>query len=138
LTAKGRFRFENLIVRTGEPDVAALMAQLAANAAEIAALKAEKEALSRRVVKLEEELALARLHRFALRSESILIVSSTRPKRLQTKMTVVTAITSSIFPTQAWRRSRAQRKKTRPQTFPWTTCRERVEYDLPDDQKARP
>lgn len=45
------------------------MAQLAANAAEIAALKAEKEALSRRVVKLEEELALAKLHRFAPRSE---------------------------------------------------------------------
>ncbi|NEI96345.1 IS66 family transposase, partial [Rhizobium leguminosarum] len=57
------------MTRTGEPDVAELMAQLAASAAEIAALKAEKEALSRRVVKLEEELALARLHRFAPRSE---------------------------------------------------------------------
>ncbi|MBA8841627.1 hypothetical protein FHW03_004980 [Ochrobactrum sp. RH2CCR150] len=55
--------------QTGEPSVAELMAQLAANAAEIAALKAEKEALSRRVVKLEEELALAKLHRFAPRSE---------------------------------------------------------------------
>ena len=58
------FRFKNLMVRTGEPDVAELMAQLAANAAEIAALKAEKEALSHHIVKLEEELALARLHRF--------------------------------------------------------------------------
>ncbi|MGO7770629.1 hypothetical protein ACC736_37330, partial [Rhizobium ruizarguesonis] len=48
---------------------AELMAQLAANAAEIAALKAEKEALSARVIKLEEELALAQLHRFAPRSE---------------------------------------------------------------------
>jgi hypothetical protein len=57
------------MIRAGEPDVAELMAQLAANAAEIAALKAEKEALSQRVVKLEEELALARLHRFAPRSE---------------------------------------------------------------------
>jgi hypothetical protein len=45
------------------------MAQLAANAAEIAALKVEKEALSQRVVKLEQELALAKLHRFAPRSE---------------------------------------------------------------------
>ncbi len=53
------------MVRAGDPDIAVLMAQLAANAAEIAALKAEKEALSRQVVKLEEELALARLHRFA-------------------------------------------------------------------------
>src|SRR5437868_5640014 len=57
------------MTRTGDPSVAELMAQLAANAAEIAALKAEKEALSARVVKLEEELALARLHRFAPKSE---------------------------------------------------------------------
>ncbi|MGO7388688.1 IS66 family transposase, partial [Rhizobium ruizarguesonis] len=57
------------MIRSGEPSIAELMAQLAANAAEIAALKAEKEALSQRVVKLEEELALARLHRFAPRSE---------------------------------------------------------------------
>ena len=46
------------MIRPGEPSIAELMAQLAANAAEIAALKAEKEALSARVVKLEEELAL--------------------------------------------------------------------------------
>ena len=45
--------------RTGEPDVAELKAQLAAHAAEIAALKAERQALSQRIVKLEEELALA-------------------------------------------------------------------------------
>jgi transposase len=57
------------MTRTGEPSIAELMAQLAANAAEIAVLKAEKEALSQRVVKLEEELALAKLHRFAPRSE---------------------------------------------------------------------
>ena len=44
------------MTRTGEPDVAELMAQLAANAAEIAALNAEREALSQRVVKLKEEL----------------------------------------------------------------------------------
>ncbi len=55
--------------RTDHTTVAELMAQLAANAVEIAALKADKEALSQRVFKLEEELALARLHRFAPRSE---------------------------------------------------------------------
>ena len=33
------------------------------------ALKAERDILAQRVVKLEEELALARLHRFAQRSE---------------------------------------------------------------------
>src|SRR5690606_39759806 len=55
--------------RSGGPGIAELMAQLAANAVEIAALKAEKEALSARVAKLEEELVLARLHRFAPKSE---------------------------------------------------------------------
>ena len=57
------------MIRAGEPSIAALLTQLKANAAEIATLKAEKEALAQRVVKLEEELALARLHRFAPRSE---------------------------------------------------------------------
>ena len=42
---------------------------MAAHAAEIAALKVENGKLAERVVKLEEELALARLHRFAPRSE---------------------------------------------------------------------
>ncbi|MGY4319162.1 hypothetical protein ACVWW1_008489 [Bradyrhizobium sp. JR3.5] len=37
--------------------------------ARIAALHAENHQLAERVVKLEEELALARLHRFAARSE---------------------------------------------------------------------
>ncbi|CCM78055.1 hypothetical protein BN77_p10007 [Rhizobium mesoamericanum STM3625] len=68
------------MTRTGEPSIAELMAQLAADAAEIAALKAEKEVLSQRVVKLEEELALAKLHRFAPAAKSTLIVSSTRPR----------------------------------------------------------
>ncbi|WP_410055182.1 hypothetical protein, partial [Microvirga sp. Mcv34] len=57
------FRFNNAMTRTGTPTVAELMALLAASAAEITALKAEREALSQRVFKLEEELALARLHR---------------------------------------------------------------------------
>ena len=48
--------------RVGKPTVEELMAQ-------IAALQAENRQLSKRVVKLEEELALARLHRFAPRSE---------------------------------------------------------------------
>ncbi|EPE93946.1 transposase family protein (plasmid) [Rhizobium grahamii CCGE 502] len=59
------------------------MAQLAANAAEIAALKAEKEALSRRVVKLEEELALQSCIALPRAAKSTLTVSSTRPKRLR-------------------------------------------------------
>lgn len=65
----GRFSFKTVMSRTGEGDVAGVLARLAANAAEISALKAEKEALSRRVDTLEEELGLARLHCFAPRSE---------------------------------------------------------------------
>lgn len=57
------------MTRAGIPDVAELMALLAANAAENAALRAERDALEQRVFKLEEELALAQLHRFAPRSE---------------------------------------------------------------------
>ncbi len=63
------FRFKNAMNRSGAPTVTDLMALLAANAVEIAALKAEREALAQRVFKLEEELALAQLHRFAPRSE---------------------------------------------------------------------
>ncbi|MER9984531.1 IS66 family transposase, partial [Mesorhizobium sp. M0103] len=48
--------------RPGEPTVEALMAR-------IAALQAQNRQLAERVVKLEEELALARLHRFAPKSE---------------------------------------------------------------------
>ncbi len=60
--AEGRLRFKNAMTGPDTPDVAELMALLAANAAEIAALKA-------RIFTLEEELALAQLHRFAPRSE---------------------------------------------------------------------
>ena len=48
--------------RTGNPGVEVLLAR-------IAALQAENHQLADRVAKLEEELALARLHRFAPRSE---------------------------------------------------------------------
>src|SRR3954468_6243848 len=51
------------------PTTAALKALLAAQAAEIAALKAENETLSQRVSHLEEQLRLERLHRYAPRSE---------------------------------------------------------------------
>ncbi|GLU27973.1 hypothetical protein Brsp01_32060 [Brucella sp. NBRC 12950] len=48
--------------RAGQSTVADLMAQ-------IAALQAENQKLNERVFTLEEELALARLHRFAPHSE---------------------------------------------------------------------
>jgi hypothetical protein len=49
----------------------ALKALIAAHAAEIAALKVENEKLAQRVVHLEEQLRLERLHRYAPRSEKL-------------------------------------------------------------------
>ncbi|WP_112772916.1 IS66 family transposase [Ensifer adhaerens] len=128
------------MTRTGEPDVAELMAQLAANAAEIAALKAEKEALSQRVVKLEEELALARRHRFAPRSEKHVDRIFNEAEQAadeddadSEENDVVdlpdTGLASVDGPTD---------KKRGRRPLPETLPRERVEYDLPDDQKACP
>jgi transposase len=50
------------MVQPSDPTVKELMAR-------IAALQAENRQLTERVVKLEEELVLARLHRFAPKSE---------------------------------------------------------------------
>ncbi|RAS03242.1 transposase [Ensifer adhaerens] len=116
------------------------MAQLAANAAEIAALKAEKEALSQRVVKLEEELALARRHRFAPRSEKHVDRIFNEAEQAadeddadSEENDVVdlpdTGLASVDGPTD---------KKRGRRPLPETLPRERVEYDLPDDQKACP
>ena len=60
--ASERFRFKNPMNRAGDPSVEVLLAR-------IAALEAENRQLTDRVVKLEDELALAGLHRFAPRSE---------------------------------------------------------------------
>jgi transposase len=48
-----------------------LKALIAAHAAEIAALKVENEKLAQRVMHLEEQLRLERLHRYAPRSEKL-------------------------------------------------------------------
>ena len=54
--------------RTATPEE--LQALIAAHAAEIAALKVENEQLAQRVMHLEEQLRLERLHRYAPRSGS--------------------------------------------------------------------
>src|SRR3984957_20824771 len=55
--------------RTGATEE--LKALITAHAAEIAALKAENEKLAQRVMHLEEQLRLERLHRYAPRSEKL-------------------------------------------------------------------
>ncbi|MND80700.1 Transposase IS66 family protein [compost metagenome] len=126
--------------RTGEPSVAELMAQLAANAAEIAALKAEKEALSARVVKLEEELALARSHRFAPRSEKHVDRLFNEAEQIAGEDDgdsedddVINLPDTGLPPAE-----RPEGKKRGRRPLPENLPRERVEYDLPDDQKSCP
>jgi transposase len=128
------------MIRPGEPSIAELMAQLAANAAEIAALKAEKEALSARVVKLEEELALARLHRFAPKSEKHIdrlfneaeqVVDEDDGDREDGE--VIDLPDTGLPPAESGPGKKRGRKPL-PEHLP----RERVEYDLADDQKACP
>jgi transposase len=126
--------------RTGEPSVAELMAQLAANAAEIAALKAEKEALSQRVVKLEEELALARLHRFAPRSEKHVdrifneAEQAADEDEADSEENDVVDLPDTGLPSVESTKGKKRGRRPLPENLP----RERVEYDLPDDQKACP
>ena len=54
-----------------KPTTPELEALIAAHAAEIAALKAENEKLAQRVLHLEEQLRLERLHRYAPKSEKL-------------------------------------------------------------------
>ncbi|WP_234819276.1 IS66 family transposase, partial [Sinorhizobium meliloti] len=126
--------------RTGEPSVAELKAQLAAHAAEIAALKAEKEALSQRIVKLEEELALARLHRFAPRSEKHVDRLFNEAEQVADEDVAggedgdVVDLPNTGLPAIESTTGKKRGRRPLPEHLP----RERVEYDLADDHKACP
>lgn len=127
------------MTRAREPSVAELMAQLAASAAEIAALKAEKEVLSRRVVKLEEELALARLHRFAPRSEKHVDRLFNEAEEASEEDDPdhgddVADLPDTGLPAVESAAGKKRGRRPLPEDLP----RERVEYDLPDDQKVCP
>lgn len=123
--------------RPGEPNIAELMAQLAANAAEIAALKAEKEALSVRVVKLEEELALARLHRFAPKSEKHVDRLFDEAEQVADEEDADDGVLVDL-PDTGLASTEKQGKKRGRKPLPEHLPRERVEYDLTDDEKACP
>lgn len=119
--------------RLDEPTVEELMAR-------IAALQAQNRQLTERVVKLEEELALARLHRFAPRSEK-------RADRLfneaeqaadedgvSSEECEVVALPDTGLPSVDSTTAKKRGRRPLPENLP----RERVEYDLADDQKACP
>lgn len=125
--------------RSGEPSIAELMAQLAANAAEIAVLKAEKEALSARVVKLEEELTLARLHRFAPKSEKHVDRLFNEAEQVAVEDETANGGDLVDLPDTGFASTeKPEGKKRGRKPLPEHLPRERVEYDLADDQKACP
>ena len=119
------------------------MALLAANAAEIAVLKAEREALAQRVLKLEEELALAQLHRFAPRSEKHMdrVFNEAEQSALEgdeghddTDEADAVDLPDTGLPDTEKRDGKKPGRRPLPANLP----RQRVEYDLADDQKACP
>ena len=119
--------------RTGEPSVEELLAR-------IAALQAENRQLAERVVKLEEELALARLHRFAPRSEKHVDRIFNEAEQAgdeddaNSKENDVVDLPDTGLPPVESTTGHKRGRRPLPENLP----RERVEYDLPDDQKACP
>ena len=136
--AEGRLRFKNAMTGPDTPDVAELMARLAANAAEIAVLKA-------RIFTLEEELALAQLHRFAPRSEkhmdrvfneaeNVALEADADEDLADCDETDVAELPDTGLPEVEQPEGRKRGRKPLPVNLP----RQRVEYDLADDQKTCP
>jgi transposase len=121
----------NRTARIGE-----LQALLAAHAAEIAALKAENETLTQRVTHLEEQLRLERLHRFAPRSEKRKerVFNEAEQAAAEDDDTEATAVVSPELPDAEPPELRKRGRKPLPEDLP----RERIEHDLPEDQKVCP
>ncbi|ESY65880.1 MULTISPECIES: IS66 family transposase [Mesorhizobium] len=119
--------------RPGEPTVEELMAR-------IAALQAQNRHLAERVVKLEEELALARLHRFAPKSEKHIDRLFNEAEQAADEDDAdsedgdVVVLPDTGLPATEGATGKKRGRKALPENLP----RERVEYDLPDDQKACP
>lgn len=119
--------------RTGAPTVDELMAR-------IAALQAENRQLAERVVKLEEELALARLHRFAPKSEKHIDRLFNEAEQVAEEDDAdgekgdVVVLPDTGLPATEGATGKKRGRRALPENLP----RERVEYDLPDHQKACP
>ncbi|MGX5851822.1 IS66 family transposase [Mesorhizobium sp. PL10] len=119
--------------RPGEPTVEELTAR-------IAALQAQNRQLAERVVKLEEELALARLHRFAPKSEKHIDRLFNEAEQVADEDDAdsedddVAALPDTGLPVVESKTGKKRGRKALPENLP----RERVEYDLPDDQKVCP
>jgi transposase len=119
--------------RTGDPSVEVLLAR-------IAALQAENHQLADRIAKLEEELALARLHRFAPRSEKHVdrlfneAEHASDENDAGSETNNIAELPDTGLPTVENTTGKKRGRRPLPANLP----RERVEYDLSDDQKACP
>ena len=116
-----------------------LRALIAAHGAEIAALKAENETLVQRVTHLEEQLRLARSHRFAPRSEKLKerIFNEAEQAAAEGEESD-DADAPAIADTGLPDAKQAEPKKRGRRPLPEGLPRERVEHDLPEDQKICP
>jgi transposase len=114
-----------------------LKALIAAHAAEIAALKAENEKLAQRVVHLEEQLRLERLHRYAPRSEKLterIFNEAGQAAAEDTDDVEAAPIAETGLPDPEKPEPKKRGRKPLPEDLP----RERVEHDLSEDQMACP
>ncbi|CAM5313800.1 IS66 family transposase ISRm2 [Aquamicrobium terrae] len=108
--------------------------------ARIAALQAENRQLAERIVKLEEELALARLHRFAPKSEKRIDRLFNEAEQVadeddaDSEECDVVVLPDTGLPATEGATGKKRGRRALPENLP----RERVEYDLPEDQKACP
>ena len=116
-----------------------LQALITAHAAEIAALKAENDQLAQRVVHLEAQLRLERSHRYAPRSEKhkerfFNEAEQAAAEAAEPDDVEADAIAGTGLPGAEGPEPKKRGRKPLPDNLP----RERVEHDLPDDQKACP
>jgi transposase len=122
-----------------KPTTHELEALIAAHAAEIAALKAENEKLAQRVLHLEEQLRLERLHRYAPKSEKLTerIFNEAEQAAAEGRDdddVEAVAVPDTGLPKAPKPAPNPRGRKPLPEDLP----RQRVEHDLPEDLKDCP
>src|SRR5215472_14225981 len=135
--AAARLRFKNTMSR--KPTTHELEALIAAHTAEIAALKAENEKLAQRILHLEEQLRLERLHRYAPKSEKLKerIFNEAEQAAAESRDdddVEAVAVPDTGLPEAPKPAPNPRGRKPLPDDLP----RQRVEHDLPEDQKDCP
>jgi transposase len=122
------------------PTTKDLEALIAANAAEIAALKAENKDLAQRVTTLEEQLRLERLYRYAPRNEKIKdrIFNEAEQAAVEEGAEADDVELANIPDTGRPEGEKPEPKKRGRKPLPADLPRQCVEHDLPEDQKDCP